>query len=78
MKNESAITNKEIVVNADESSKEIQELYEEYKKGSETYIKMKDQYKSLKSVLQTEEYHIKQKRDTIADLQCELHKLKVK
>ena len=51
MKNESAITNKEIVVNADESSKEIQELYEEYKKGSETYIKMKDQYKSLKSVL---------------------------
>ena len=42
---------KEVAQNADESSKAINELYEEYKKGSETYIKMKDQYKSLKSVL---------------------------
>ena len=68
MKNESQLICKEVAQNADESSKAINELYEEYKKGSETYIKMKDQYKSLKSVLQTEEYHIKQKRDSIADL----------
>lgn len=51
LKNESELINKEIIANADESSKKIDELYEEFKKASETYAKMKDQGKSLKSVL---------------------------
>ena len=50
LKNESELISKEIIANADDSSKQIDELYEEFKKASETYKKMKDQGKSLKSV----------------------------
>ena len=42
LKAESELINKEIIANADESAKKIDELYEEFKRSSETYTKMKD------------------------------------
>ena len=77
-KNESALTAKEILQNAEDSGKKMQELYENYCEQKKVHKQLKDNYKKLRECLDTEEYQIKQRRDTIQELQCELHKVKVK
>ena len=66
--NQSSIIAKEIAQNAEDSNTKLKDLYSTYLESTKTHKQMKDNYKKMKDILDTEEYQIRTKRDTIQDL----------
>ena len=63
--NESTILAKEIAQNADDSTLLLKELYDKYCDKKDHQKQLKENYKKMKGVLDSEEIMIRQKRDTI-------------
>jgi len=57
---------------------QIEKIVEDYERGKQSIVKAKEKYKSLKTVLNSEEFQIKQKREEIEVLQQELHSLRTR
>ena len=62
----------------DDTDEKFGKLLDEYKRGSESIIALKDKFQNMSSLLIVEEDQIKNKNMEIADLQSELHDLKTK
>lgn len=62
----------------DDTDEKFGKLLDEYKRGSESIIALKDKYQNMSSLLIVEEDQIKNKNLEISELQNELHELKTK
>ena len=58
--------------------KKVEKLVAEFQKGSDSITKQKEKYKSLKTILTSEEFAIKKKREEMEELQSEFYNLRLK
>ena len=76
--NEGTIIQKEIQSNAEESNRKLKSIYDSYVTDKDMLKSLRERYQRQREILEAEEFQIRQKRDMIQELTCELHKLKVK
>lgn len=77
MNKDSRLIQKEVATNSESTQILLSEMLVKYKTNAAHLVKLKEQTKSLKSVMETENFAVKSRRDTVNQLTGQLYELKI-